>query len=187
MTSTRLPTPATANPSRRHAVLRWAGMLAMVPLAFVATLAARPYVMQALDATAPASAGATWQTPQLPPTWAPAQVLQPTRLPVASAAVTPSVQASLWSHGVKRAQAGERLALASGERFQLRMQAQRSGWVRVVGINAEGSATELWRTELSAGEDAWSPALRLQGLRGVETLRVIGADGRMQSFQILHV
>lgn len=65
------------------------------------------------------------------------------------------------------------LALPSNSVFALSLQADHSGSADVYAINPEGRISHLWSGYLHAGQDLRTPTMRLQGLRGTETLRMV--------------
>lgn len=67
------------------------------------------------------------------------------------------------------------VALPSGTRLQVRLTPNRSGRLELHAINPQGehSGQALWTTAATAGRTVQSPALRLQGQRGMETLQVV--------------
>jgi len=148
--------------------------------AFVGGLAAKPWVRQGLE-------GAALAGP------APAPLVQgdsPTNAfppAVPSADRRMAFKASLWIDGQLRAHTGERLALASGAAFRLKLEGQRSGWVQVMATNPDGVTQALWRIHVAEGDTAWTPVMRLQGVRGMETLRVVSEPHSRAVFRILHV
>lgn len=73
------------------------------------------------------------------------------------------------------------IALGTDSRFRLRIGSAVAGRFDVHAINPDGvaTATPLWGGRIAAGGRATSPALRLEGTRGIETLRIVlrPADG----------
>ncbi len=67
------------------------------------------------------------------------------------------------------------VALPSGTRLQVRMTPNRSGRLELHAINPLGhyEGAALWASPATAGSTVYSPPLRLQGERGMETLRVV--------------
>jgi len=91
----------------------------------------------------------------------------------------------------------EQLALPSDSVFGLSLRGNHSGSVAVYAINPEGRSSHIWSGHLHAGQDMRTPQMRLQGVRGVETLRIVfktdEGDDRVvlptviKQFHILHV
>jgi len=90
----------------------------------------------------------------------------------------------------------EQLALPSDSVFTLSLQSDHGGRAEVYAINPEGQSSRLWSGHLQAGQPQHTPALRLQGMRGNETLRIVfkaeGTGGRqaatvVKELTILHV
>lgn len=67
----------------------------------------------------------------------------------------------------------ESLALHSNSVFSLRLQADYGGAVTVFAINPQGRSSPVWSGRLQTGRALDTPPMRLQGVRGVETLRMV--------------
>jgi hypothetical protein len=93
-------------------------------------------------------------------------------LPPGGRLVTARLSASLLVDGSRLPQVGE-VAMADGSAFELLLSADHDGQAQLMAINPAGQATQLWSTHLQAGAEQQSPRLRLQGLRGEETLRIL--------------
>lgn len=116
--------------------------------------------------------------------------IQP-RLPVLAPRLTADVIV-----GSSRFDNPEQLALPSDSVFALNLQADHGGRVDVYAINPEGHSAHIWSGQLQSGQDLRTPAMRLQGARGLETLRLVfkadATDGRLtatvvRQLAILHV
>lgn len=92
-----------------------------------------------------------------------------------AASQQPHLQARVVVAGVEQAAGSGRIALPSGSRFQLSLTADRGGIVEVHAINPAGETqgTPVWSSTIDAGQRLETPALRLTGERGLETLRVV--------------
>lgn len=94
---------------------------------------------------------------------------------------------------VHSAEAG-RIALPAGTRFELRVSANQSGRLEVYAVNPQGiqAAEPLWSTPMDGDAPVSSPALRLDGTRGLETLKLVlrGSAGEVlarKQLQIWHL
>ncbi|MES2938470.1 MAG: hypothetical protein V4864_12370 [Pseudomonadota bacterium] len=83
-----------------------------------------------------------------------------------------SLDAAILAGG-SRFDAADTLALASGSVFQVELRASRHGHAQVLAIDPAGGVTQVWQGRLRAGRAERTARLRLQGLRGTETLRVV--------------
>jgi len=80
--------------------------------------------------------------------------------------------------------------------FVLRLQADHSGTVTVYAINPQGRSSTVWSGHLQAGHAQHTPNMRLQGVRGLEVLRIVFKPDAVgdptpasvvQELEILHV
>lgn len=109
-----------------------------------------------------------------------APTLAPRPLPADPPRGAPArLMAALWVNGSAQAASAGRLALPAGTRFQVNVSANRAGTLAVYAVNPEGRASDepLWQTALQAGQGQLTPMLRLEGTRGLETLRLVLLDG----------
>lgn len=74
--------------------------------------------------------------------------------------------------GASRFDAASPVALASGSSFHLELQVNQGGYARVFAISPDGHLTPLWAGPIHAGHVASTDTLRLEGRRGLETIRV---------------
>ena len=109
-------------------------------------------------------------------------------------AAAPALHTSLLIDGATHPVSGDHpVALPSGTRFRLRVASGEAAAIEVHAVNPAGRATgePLWQGVVAAGQPATTPPLRLAGLRGMETLRVMRRtldDGLLteQQVQVLH-
>lgn len=85
------------------------------------------------------------------------------------------VDAALLVGGAVHQASQGRLALPTGTRFQIRLVASRSGTLELYAVNPSGASSSepLWTGAAQAGTEVLTPALRLEGTQGLETLRVV--------------
>ncbi|MES2298057.1 MAG: hypothetical protein V4582_13515 [Pseudomonadota bacterium] len=109
----------------------------------------------------------------------PATLYQPTAwqgfvAPVRSAPVPARLDAHVLVAGDAHNAANGRIALPDGTRFQLRIASSRDGMLEVHAVNPYGVATgePVWSGHVRAGSAVVTPMLRLEGARGLETLRL---------------
>ncbi len=110
--------------------------------------------------------------------------------------VTPRLSAAVILDG-QQLDNPDQLMLPSDSVFALNLRSSHSGSAEVYAINPAGQASVLWSTHLQAGQNQRTPAMRLQGQRGDETLRIVfrpdanPAGGRaatvLRQISILHV
>ena len=86
----------------------------------------------------------------------------------------------------------EPMALRSGSRFEIGLRSNQNGNVEVSAINPQGKTSRIWDARLQAGQYQRTPALRLDGTTGQETLHIVfkgdGADATLvKEIKILHV
>jgi hypothetical protein len=90
----------------------------------------------------------------------------------------------------------ESVALPSNSVFSLRLQADHGGAVTVYAINPQGRSSPVWSGRLQTGQALDTPPMRLQGVRGLETLRMVFKPDEVgdstpasvvREVQILHV
>ena len=86
----------------------------------------------------------------------------------------------------------DQLALPSNSRFEIGLRSSQNGNVEVFAINPQGQTSQLWSARLQAGQDQRTPALRLQGQRGNETLQIVfkpdaAGEDMVKKIEILHV
>ena len=67
----------------------------------------------------------------------------------------------------------EPLALPSGSRFEIGLRSNQSGTAKVFAINPQGKSSQISVIRLQANQDQRTPALRLEGAPGQETLRIV--------------
>lgn len=98
--------------------------------------------------------------------------------------------------GSSRLDNPDQLALPSDSVFTLSLQADQNGMAEVFAINPEGQSNRIWSGRLQAGQSQHTPPLRLQGVRGLEKLRIIFKASQtgglnpatvIKQVQILHV
>lgn len=94
--------------------------------------------------------------------------------------------------GQRHALEGSSISLPSGARFQVLLTNLPAGTVEIYAINPEGRADRkpLWAQSVDGNGRATSPDLRLQGTKGLETLKIVhrGASGASQrQVQIWHL
>lgn len=146
--------------------------------------------------TAATSGAPVWVAPPLPSrpplAWqGAAPAAQP--LPVQVAAPAARWRTTLWMGGQAYPLRSGSMALPTGASFHVELASLPAGEVAVYAVNGrgEGSGQPLWAARVAAGGSAWSPALRLDGLRGLETLHVVhrGADGtrRTERLRLWHL
>ncbi len=104
-----------------------------------------------------------------------------------------SLRTALLVDGVAEPVTTDQLALPAGSRFRVRVTSGDSALVEVHAVNPRGIASQgpLWRGTVAAGQSVFTPGLRLDGTRGMETLRVVRhslVDGTTteQQVQIWH-
>jgi hypothetical protein len=102
----------------------------------------------------------------------PARTTAPQDAPSFLNAVAPTFDVRLIVGGREHS-ANQQLALPTGSRFELLMEAALPGTVRVLAISPRGEASELWRATLSAGQPVRAPSMSLQGPGGREMLRIL--------------
>jgi hypothetical protein len=90
----------------------------------------------------------------------------------------------------------EQLALPSDSVFALSLRGDHHGSADVYAINPAGQSSHIWSGRLQAGQDLRTPEMRLQGMRGTETLRIVfrpdAVDGHqpatlVRQLEILHL
>lgn len=85
------------------------------------------------------------------------------------------------------------IALPTGSAFEVELWADRAGHARVYAVNPAGETTHIWSGMLQPGDAARTRRLRLEGLRGMEQVRVVfradsGAEAPVvRQLRILHV
>jgi hypothetical protein len=83
------------------------------------------------------------------------------------------------------------LVLEDGRRFHVSMRAGRQGVLEVHAIAPDGyrAGVPLWATPVDAGQRVATPTLRLEGLRGLETLGVVlrGQEGEVIAQRVFHI
>jgi hypothetical protein len=99
------------------------------------------------------------------------QAPQPS-IPVNQQVLAPRLSASVIVGG-SRFDSPEQLALPTDSVFELSLGSNHSGEAQVYAINPEGQASHIWSGHLQAGQDQRTPKLRLEGMRGLETLRIV--------------
>jgi len=107
----------------------------------------------------------------------------------------PYIRTALLVDGVAQPVSGdEPVALPGGTRFRLQVSSGEAALVEVHALNAQGvpSTGPLWRGVVAAHGTAETPRLRLEGLGGMETLRVLRRsllDGTTteEQVQVLHL
>ena len=107
------------------------------------------------------------QTSALAPATLPAS---PITLPVAV-----RLDASVLTQGGVHDSANGRVGLVGAGRFKLKVSSNSDGALELHAINPDGSASPapLWSAQVRAGRPVVTPVLRLEGLRGLETLRLV--------------
>jgi hypothetical protein len=75
--------------------------------------------------------------------------------------------------GGSRIDSPEKISLPTEGVFALSLRSYHNGRVDVYAINPEGQSSHIWSGYLQAGQDLLTPQMRLQGLRGIETLRIV--------------
>lgn len=87
----------------------------------------------------------------------------------------PYIRTALLVDGVAQPVHGDSLALPSGSRFRLSVTSGEAAYVEVHAVSPQGQASDgpLWSGQVNAHASAMTPYLRLQGTRGLETLRVV--------------
>lgn len=125
------------------------------------------------------------------PTWQAS--LQPAR-DIAPARQPAGIAATLLVGGVEHDPSTGPIALPDGTRFQVRLRPERDSVLEIVPVNPMGevSPAPLWMSRVSARVTATTPLLRLEGMRGYETLVVVQRDlqGRViseKAVRILHL
>lgn len=99
--------------------------------------------------------------------------LQPaTQHLVAAPAAVPSLQTAVLIAGM-RFENPEVFALPSDSVFALNLNSDHSGSATVYAINPAGQTNEIWSTQLVAKQAQQTPDMRLEGMRGRETLRIV--------------
>ncbi len=93
-------------------------------------------------------------------------------IPVNQHVLAPRLRAAVIV-GSSRFDNPEQLALPTDSVFELSLGSGHSGQAQVYAINPEGRASYIWSGRLQAGQDQRTPKLRLQGIRGTETLRIV--------------
>lgn len=113
--------------------------------------------------------------------------------PQRPAGVVPTLTVWVVHAGQDIAVSGDNIILPTGARFAVKVQSNVDGELAFFTINPDGVSSNqaLWRSEVQAGRAVSGPGLRLQGTRGLETLRVIvrpanGGDQIEQHVQIWH-
>ncbi|MES3022147.1 MAG: hypothetical protein V4857_11270 [Pseudomonadota bacterium] len=68
-----------------------------------------------------------------------------------------------------------RIALPSGTRFQLRVISSREGQLEMYAVTPDGRSDSqpVWSGKVGAGVAVITPALRLEGARGLETMNLV--------------
>jgi len=107
--------------------------------------------------------------------------------------VVPAMTAWVVHAGQDIAVSGDNISLPSGAQFAIKVRSNVDGLLAFFTINPNGVSTDkpLWASEVKAGSAVAGPGLRLQGAKGLETLRVIlqpaaGGDEIEQHVQIWH-
>lgn len=106
------------------------------------------------------------------------------RTPLADSGTT------LWVDGAAAPiAAGTPVALPSGSRFHVQVGAAEASWVEMHAVNPHGvpSSGPLWSGVIEANGHVLTPRLRLEGARGVETLRLLRRslrDGQLSEEQV---
>ena len=173
-------------------------LAAVFGLALLAASGVQRWLPAAADRNLPLIQGAVSAPTQAVPAQA-VPALPAPRAPVAAPAqaaawVTPQLSATLVVDGVRAPQSDD-YVMAEGSTFELLLATDYDGQVQLMAVNPAGQATRLWGTHLQAGAEHQSPRLRLQGLRGVETLRILfkpdahyGQSGTvLKQMKILHL
>jgi hypothetical protein len=132
------------------------------------------------DGPSTADTAVVWATDLRP---RPVVQLQPTPaapVPVAVQVVRPApvparVNTELLVAGIAHPTIAGPVALPSGTRLQVRLTPTRNGQIELHAISPAGdhAGAPLWTAAATAGSTVQSPPLRLQGQRGMETLRVV--------------
>ncbi len=84
----------------------------------------------------------------------------------------PHLQATIVIAGL-RLESSETFALPSDSVFALNLHCDFSGHAAVYAVNPAGQTSQIWSTQLVAGQEQQTPDMRLQGMRGKETLRIV--------------
>lgn len=107
--------------------------------------------------------------------------------------VVPALTAWVVHAGQDIAVSGDNISLPSGAQFALKVSSNVDGELAFFTINPNGVSAEkpLWSSAVKAGSAVAGPGLRLEGTKGLETLRVIlrpatGGDEIEQHVQIWH-
>jgi len=145
------------------------GLLAYDYVAAQGAVRANTPLVSSLGAEAVASIQPRAQaTGPLPSNTAPARVVADTPTATAIRARVSTTGAWTPAHWTGAS------ALPSGARFQLVLNPTHAGRVEIYAVNAagEGSKQPLWTGWVPANSEFHTPVMRLEGMRGVETLNV---------------
>lgn len=88
------------------------------------------------------------------------------------AAVAANVRAAIFTNS-GRYEPSEPIVLASGSTFALSLVSNIKGRVQVYAVAPDGHISRIWSGNLVARQERLSPTLRLKGMRGLETLRIV--------------
>lgn len=93
-------------------------------------------------------------------------------LPIVVAPIIPNLRASIITHS-GRYEASESIALDGGSTFALSLVSNINGHIQAYAVAPDGHISRIWSGSLMARREHFTPAMRMQGMRGVETLQIV--------------
>jgi len=147
----------------------------------------------ALATPEPAAPMLPAQATQATPTTTTATTMQAPAVRSEGPAVVPALTAWVVHAGQDIAVSGDNISLPSGAQFAIKLGSNVDGSLTFFTINPNGVSADkpLWTSEVKAGSTVAGPGLRLEGTKGLETLRLLlrptaGGDEIEQHVQIWH-